>query len=62
MPGKKDKIDKDALVCEVVEKLIVTSTRWKNILEDATWEERVFLLKQKKNIDRLCADYKALTS
>ena len=62
MPGKKEKLDKDALICEVVEKLVVTATRWKNILEDATWEERVFLLKQKKSIDRLCADYKSLTS
>jgi hypothetical protein len=62
MAGQKVKLDKDALICEVVEKLIVTAARWKNILEDASWEERVFLLKQKKSIDRLCADYKALTS
>ncbi len=61
MPGK-EKLDKDGLICEVVEKLCVTSDRWKNILEQASWEERVFLLKQKKNIDRLCADYKSLTS
>ena len=58
----KNKLDKDLIICEVVEKLCVTSEKWKNILEQSTWQERVFLLKKKKEIDRLCADYKSLTS
>ena len=62
MPAKKEKLDKDGLICEVIEKLCVTSNNWKSILEVASWEERVFLLKKKKEIDRLLADYKSLTS
>jgi hypothetical protein len=58
----KKKLDKDELICQVIERLCVTSEKWKSILEQATWQERVFLLKKKKEIDRLCADYKSLTS
>jgi len=56
------KINKDKLIAEVVERLCVSSATWKMVLDDAeSWEERVFLLKKKKEIDRLMADYKQLT-
>ena len=62
MPAKKAKMDKDAMIYQAIEKLYVTSENWKTLLESSSWEERVFLLKKKKDIDRMLADYKNLTS
>ena len=62
MPAKKVKMDKDAMIYQAIEKLYVTSENWKTLLESSSWEERVFLLKKKKDIDRMLADYKNLTS
>ena len=65
MAPKKDekKWNKDELVAEVVQRLCVSSATWKRVLEDTKdWEQRVFLLKKKKDIDRLIADWKQLTT
>ncbi len=59
---KKAKIDKDALTCQTFEKLCSSSETWRTILENASTEERVFLLRKKKDIDRLVADYRSLTA
>ena len=58
---KKVKLDKDAIICDVVERLVTTSITWSVLLEQSPWPEKVFLLLQKKKIDSLIADYKSLT-
>ena len=58
---KKEKLDKNALICSVVERLVCSSTTWSVLIEEVTWPEKVFLLQQKPKIDRIISDYKSLT-
>ena len=41
---KDKKIDKNALICEVVERLVSSSTTWGVLIEEVTWPEKVFLI------------------
>ena len=62
-PKEQKKFNKEELVADVVQRLCVSSATWKRVLEDTKdWKERVFLLKKKKDIDRLIADWRQYTS
>ena len=44
MVKDKKKIDKNALICEVVERLVNSSITWGVLIEEVTWPEKVFLI------------------
>ena len=58
---KTEKIDKNALICSVVERLVCSSITWGVLIEEVPWPEKVFLIQQKSKIDRIISDYKSLT-
>ena len=59
---KKDKkLDKNGLICEVVERLASSSITWGVLIEEVSWPEKVFLIQHKTKIDKIIADYKSLT-
>ena len=40
----KKKIDKNAFICEVVERLVSSSVTWGVLIEEVSWPEKVFLI------------------